>query len=55
MITQAFLTSTTYFERELPSPAKVSRTGYYPTKMRIEKNNNKVSVILSHFFYRFGM
>lgn len=57
MITQAYLTSTTYFERELPSPAKVSRKGYYPTKMRIVKNNNnnKVSVILSHFLYRFAM
>jgi len=52
MITKLFLTTTTSFEREIPLPAKVSRTGNYPTKMRIEKKNDKVSLILSHFVNR---
>lgn len=52
MITKLFLTTTASFEREIPVPAKVSRTGNYPTKMRIEKKNGKVSVILSHFVNR---
>lgn len=52
MITKDFLMNTVIFERAIPLPAKVTRTGNYPSKMTILKLNGKVSVILSGFVKR---
>ena len=52
MITLAFLKATTSFERPIPQPAKFSKAGYYPTKMKIVKSNGQTEVILDGFIYR---
>ncbi|HEY0679193.1 MAG TPA: hypothetical protein VGD17_12970 [Chitinophagaceae bacterium] len=52
MITLEFLKNTTSFERMLPQPAKFQQSGYYPTKMRIVKENDVTNIILDGFVYR---
>ena len=52
MITLDFLKKTTTFTREIPQPAKVQKSGYYPTKMVVNKNNGGTEVILDGFVYR---
>jgi Domain of unknown function (DUF5602) len=52
MITLDFLKATNNFERSIPQPAKFQKTGYYPTKMRVQKQGNAVSIILEDFVYR---
>ena len=52
MITLDFLKTTTNFERLLPQPAKFQKSGYYPTKMRVTKENGVTNIILEGFVYR---
>ena len=49
MITEAFIKANPTFERAIPQPAKFQKPGYYPTKMRIEKQNGVTNVILESF------
>jgi hypothetical protein len=39
MITLEFLKNNSNFERSIPQPAKVQKSGYYPTKMRVVKHD----------------
>ena len=52
MITLDFLKNTQLFERSIPQSAKVQKSGYYPTKMRVEKSNGLTHIILDGFIYR---
>lgn len=52
MITLDFLKTTANFERPIPQSAKVQKSGYYPTKMRVQKQGNAVSIILEDLVYR---
>lgn len=52
MITKAFLDANSSFARDFPVPVKFKKTGYYPTKMRVEKINGVTNVILEGFVYR---
>jgi len=52
MITEAFILANPTFERAIPQPAKVQKTSYYPTKMRIEKSNGATNIILEGFVLR---
>jgi hypothetical protein len=52
MITLEFLKSTSGFERNIPQPAKVQKSGYYPTKLRITKHDGITEVILDGFIYK---
>ena len=52
MITLAFLKNTSGFQRNIPQPAKFARSGYYPTKMHIQKYNDEIHIIMDGFIYR---
>jgi hypothetical protein len=52
MITEAFILANPAFERAIPQPAKVQKTGYYPTKMRIAKISGITNIILEGFVLR---
>jgi hypothetical protein len=52
MITLEFLKNNSNYERTIPQPAKVQKTGYYPTKMRVVKHDGLTEVILDEFVYR---
>lgn len=52
MITLEFLKNTTSFVRSIPQPAKVQKSGYYPTKMRVVKEKGVTSIILDEMVYR---
>jgi Domain of unknown function (DUF5602) len=52
MITEAFIKANPSFERAIPQPAKVQKTGYYPAKMRIAKTNGVTNIILEGFVLR---
>ena len=52
MITKAFLDANPSFTRDFPVPAKFKKSGYYPTKMRIEKINGVTNIVLEGFVYR---
>ncbi|HEX2605807.1 MAG TPA: hypothetical protein VHK91_00445 [Flavisolibacter sp.] len=53
MITLDFLKTTKTFERTIPQPAKVKKTGYYPTKMKVsKKDDGTTSIILDGFVKR---
>jgi hypothetical protein len=52
MITLEFLKDNSNFERSIPQPAKVQKTGYYPTKMRVVKHDGVTEIILDGFVYR---
>jgi hypothetical protein len=52
MITETFLLNNPAFERAIPQPTKFEKTGWYPTKMRIEKKDGVTSVILEGFVHR---
>lgn len=52
MITLDFLKNTTNFVRDIPQPAKYQKTGYYPTKMRVAKQNTVTNIILEGFVLR---
>jgi len=52
MITKAFLLANSNYERDIPQPAKVQQTGYYPTKMRVVKHDGVTEIILDGFVKR---
>lgn len=52
MITLAFLKSATSFERSIPQPSKVQKSGWYPTKLKITKHDGLTDVIVTGFVYR---
>jgi hypothetical protein len=52
MITLEFLKNTTHFERDIPQPVRFQKSGYYPTKLRIIKDNGVTNIILEGFVYR---
>ena len=52
MITLEFLKNNSNFERTIPQPAKVQKTGYYPTKLRVIKHDNVTEIILDELVYR---
>jgi hypothetical protein len=49
MITEAFIKANPSFERIIPQPARFQKAGYYPTRMRIAKQNGVTSIILEGF------
>jgi hypothetical protein len=52
MITEEFIKANPSFERTIPQPTKYQKTGYYPTKMRIEKSDKVTNIILEGFVWR---
>jgi hypothetical protein len=52
MITLEFLKNTNNFERNIPQPSKVQKTGFYPTKMKIVKHDGVTDIILEAFVHR---
>jgi hypothetical protein len=52
MITKAFIDATTQFQRNIPQPAKVQKSGYYPTKLLVVKQDGLISIVLDGFVYR---
>lgn len=52
MITKAFLDANQAFVRDIAVPTKFAADGYYPTAMRITKENGITSIILEDFVYR---
>ncbi|MGV3527742.1 MAG: hypothetical protein ACO1OO_02515 [Flavisolibacter sp.] len=52
MITLDFLKKTSSYERQLPQPAKFQESGYYPTTLKVTKQNGKTEVTLAGFTYR---
>lgn len=52
MITLDFLKNTTSFERTIPQPAKVQKSGYYPTILRVVNQSGTTNIILDGFTYR---
>jgi hypothetical protein len=52
MITLDFLKNNSNYERSIPQPAKVQKTGWYPTKLRVVKHDGVMEVILDEFAYR---
>lgn len=52
MITEAFIKANPNFERAIPQPAKYQKDGWYPTKMRISKENGTTNVIVEAFVKR---
>jgi hypothetical protein len=49
MITLDFLKNTSRFDRAIPQPVKFQKTGYYPTKMKVQKNKGQVEITLYAF------
>jgi len=54
MITRDYLLATNSFERDIPQPAKFKNSGYYPTRMKIKRENGVTEVSLEGFIYRQG-
>ena len=52
MITLDFLKNSSNFERNIPQPAKVQKSGYYPTKERVVKHDGVTEIVLDGFVYR---
>jgi hypothetical protein len=52
MITKGFIEANPTFTRSIPQPAKVQKTGYYPTKLRFARNNGSRDFILEDFVFR---
>ncbi len=52
MITEAFIKANPAFERTIPPPSNFQSSGYYPTKMRIQKIMDVTNIILEDFVYR---
>jgi Domain of unknown function (DUF5602) len=52
MITEQFLLANAFFERAIPQPAKFRQAGYYPTKMRVSRQNGATEIALEDFVYR---
>lgn len=54
MVTKAYLQNTLSFQRSIPQPAKVKKSGFYPTQISITKLNNVTQIVLDQFVYRQG-
>ncbi len=52
MITEAFIKANPGFERSIPVASKFQKAGWYPTKMRIAKENGATNIILEGFVQR---
>ncbi len=52
MITLEFLKNSSDFERDIPQPVKVQKSGYYPTKERVVKHDGVTEIVLEGFVYR---
>jgi hypothetical protein len=52
MITRAFIEANPTFTRSIPQPAKVQKTGYYPTKVRLARNGTSRDFIMEDFVFR---
>ena len=52
MITLEFLKNNSNFQRTFPTPAKVQKTGWYPSVMRVVKHDKVTEVILDGFVLR---
>jgi hypothetical protein len=52
MITLAFLKNNSNFSRNIPQPAKVQKTGYYPTKLKVSKHDGVTDIIMDDLVYR---
>jgi hypothetical protein len=52
MITLDFLKKTNNYVRDIPQPAKVQKTTWYPTKMKIVKHDGVTDIILDQFVFR---
>jgi len=52
MITLDFLKNNNNFQRSIPQPAKVQKTGWYPTKLRVVKHDGVTDIVLDEFVYR---
>ena len=52
MITEKFIRDNQSFERAIPQPIKYQKAGWYPTRMRIEKKDGIISIILEGFVQR---
>ncbi len=52
MITLNFLKNNSNFERAIPQPAKVQKSGWYPTKLRVVKHDGVTEIVLDAFVYR---
>jgi hypothetical protein len=52
MITMDFLKNNNNFEGNIPQPAKVQKSGYYPTKERVVKHDGVTEIILDGLVYR---
>ena len=52
MITLEFLKNNNNYQRAIPQPAKVQKTGWYPTKLKVVKHDGVTDVILDEFVFR---
>lgn len=52
MITKAYLEGLTDLSKAIPQPAKVKKTGYYPTKYSIKKNGAEYVISFTDFVYK---
>src|SRR3990170_5846311 len=52
MITLDFLKKNNEYVRDIPQPAKVQTSNWYPTKMKISKHDGITEIILDQFVYR---
>lgn len=52
MITEAFIKANPSFERSIPLPAKFQTAGWYPTKMRIAKQDGATNIIIENFIQK---
>jgi hypothetical protein len=52
MITLDFIKKNNNFERSIPQPGKVQKSGYYPTRMKIVKHDGVTDIILDGMTYR---
>ncbi|MBC7886955.1 MAG: DUF5602 domain-containing protein [Ferruginibacter sp.] len=52
MITLDFLKTNSNFERAIPQPSKVQKSGWYPSKLRVVNHDELTEIILDAFVYR---
>lgn len=51
MATLAFLTTTSFYTRDIPQPAKFNKDGYYPTRMSVTDKGSTMQITLHNFVY----
>ena len=52
MITLEFLKNNSNFQRNIPQPAKVQKSSYYPTIERVVKHDGVTEIVFDGFVYR---